>query len=114
MTILAVENASFAVGHVPLLDKTSFQLNQGEKVGLIGRNGAGKSSFLKILAGIQKLDEGQKIVQNGLKIVYVPQESVFDGEASVFDVVSQGLGDLRDVLRRYHQVSHALETQNPD
>ncbi|WP_038312903.1 ATP-binding cassette domain-containing protein, partial [Kingella kingae] len=104
MTILAVENASFAVGHVPLLDKTSFQLNQGEKVGLIGRNGAGKSSFLKILAGIQKLDDGQIIVQNGLKIVYVPQESVFDGEASVFDVVSQGLGDLRDVLRRYHQV----------
>lgn len=114
MTILAVENASFAVGHVPLLDKTSFQLNQGEKVGLIGRNGAGKSSFLKILAGVQKLDDGQLIIQNGLKIVYVPQESVFDDQASVFDVVSQGLGDLRDVLRRYHQVSHALETQHSD
>ena len=114
MTILAVENASFAVGHVPLLDKTSFQLNQGEKVGLIGRNGAGKSSFLKILAGVQKLDDGQIIVQNGMKIVYVPQESVFDDQASVFDVVSQGLGDLRDVLRRYHQVSHALETQHSD
>nr|WP_038334768.1 ATP-binding cassette domain-containing protein [Kingella kingae] len=114
MTILAVENASFAVGHVPLLDKTSFQLNQGEKIGLIGRNGAGKSSFLKILAGAQKLDDGQIIVQNGMKIVYVPQESVFDDQASVFDVVSQGLGDLRDVLRRYHQVSHALETQHSD
>nr|SMB77323.1 abcZ [Kingella kingae]SMB77326.1 abcZ [Kingella kingae] len=114
MTILAVENASFAVGHVPLLDKTSFQLNQGEKIGLIGRNGAGKSSFLKILAGVQKLDDGQIIVQNGMKIVYVPQESVFDDQASVFDVVSQGLGDLRDVLRRYHQVSHALETQHSD
>ena len=114
MTILAVENASFAVGHVPLLDKTSFQLNQGEKVGLIGRNGAGKSSFLKILAGVQKLDDGQLIIQNGLKIVYVPQESVFDDETSVFEVVSEGLGSLRDVLRRYHQVSHALETQHSD
>ena len=114
MTILAVENASFAVGHVPLLDKTSFQLNAGEKVGLIGRNGAGKSSFLKILAGVQKLDDGQLIIQNGLKIVYVPQESVFDDETSVFDVVSEGLGSLRDVLRRYHQVSHALETQHSD
>ena len=114
MTILAVENASFAVGHVPLLDKTSFQLNQGEKVGLIGRNGAGKSSFLKILAGVQKLDDGQLIIQNGLKIVYVPQESVFDNEASIFDVVSEGLGSLRDVLRQYHQVSHQLESHHSD
>ena len=114
MTILAVENASFAVGHVPLLDKTSFQLNAGEKVGLIGRNGAGKSSFLKILAGVQKLDDGQLIIQNGLKIVYVPQESVFDDKASVFDVVSEGLGSLRDVLRQYHQVSHQLESHHSD
>ena len=114
MTILTVENASFAVGHVPLLDKTSFQLNQGEKVGLIGRNGAGKSSFLKILAGVQKLDDGQLIIQNGLKIVYVPQESVFDDETSVFEVVSEGLGSLRDVLRQYHQVSHQLESNHSD
>ena len=75
MNILSVENASFAVGHVALLDKTSFQLDSGEKIGLIGRNGAGKSSFLKILAGVQKLDDGQIIVQNNLEIVYVPQES---------------------------------------
>ena len=114
MTILAVENASFAVGHVPLLDKTSFQLNQGEKVGLIGRNGAGKSSFLKILAGVQKLDDGQLIIQNGLKIVYVPQESVFDDETSVFEVVSEGLGSLRDVLRQYHHISHQLESNHSD
>ena len=114
MSIIAVENASFAVGHVPLLDKTSFQLNQGEKIGLIGRNGAGKSSFLKILAGEQKLDDGQLIIQNGLKIVYVPQESVFDDETSVFEVVSEGLGSLRDVLRQYHQVSHQLESNHSD
>ena len=114
MSIIAVENASFAVGHVPLLDKTSFQLNAGEKVGLIGRNGAGKSSFLKILAGVQKLDDGQLIIQNGLKIVYVPQESVFDDETSVFDVVSEGLGSLRDVLRQYHHVSHQLESNHSD
>ena len=114
MSIIAVENASFAVGHVPLLDKTSFQLNQGEKVGLIGRNGAGKSSFLKILAGVQKLDDGQLIIQNGLKIVYVPQESVFDDETSVFEVVSEGLGSLRDVLRQYHHVSHQLESNHSD
>ena len=109
MNILSVENASFAVGHVALLDKTSFQLDSGEKIGLIGRNGAGKSSFLKILAGVQKLDDGQIIVQNNLKIVYVPQESFFDKDATVFDTVAEGLGEIRDLLSRYHHVSHELE-----
>ena len=109
MNILSVENASFAVGHVALLDKTSFQLDSGEKIGLIGRNGAGKSSFLKILAGVQKLDDGQIIVQNNLKIVYVPQESFFNKEATVFDTVAEGLGEIRDLLGRYHRVSHELE-----
>ena len=109
MNILSVENASFAVGHVALLDKTSFQLDSGEKIGLIGRNGAGKSSFLKILAGVQKLDDGQIIVHNNLKIVYVPQESFFDKDATVFDTVAEGLGEIRDLLRRYHHVSHELE-----
>ena len=114
MNILSVENASFAVGHVALLDKTSFQLDSGEKIGLIGRNGAGKSSFLKILAGVQKLDDGQIIVQNNLKIVYVPQESFFDKEATVFDTVAEGLGEVRDLLRRYHHVSHDLEHNSDD
>lgn len=114
MNILSVENASFAIGHVALLDKTSFQLDSGEKVGLIGRNGAGKSSFLKILAGLQKLDDGQIIVQNNLKIVYVPQESFFDKDATVFDTVAEGLGEIRDLLRRYHHVSHDLEHNSDD
>ncbi|HGP4578618.1 TPA: ATP-binding cassette domain-containing protein [Neisseria meningitidis] len=109
MNILSVENASFAIGHVALLDKTSFQLDSGEKVGLIGRNGAGKSSFLKILAGVQKLDDGQIIIQNNLKIVYVPQESFFDKDATVFDTVAEGLGEIRDLLRHYHRVGHELE-----
>ncbi|WP_165007854.1 ATP-binding cassette domain-containing protein [Neisseria yangbaofengii] len=109
MNILQVENASFAVGHVALLDKAAFQLDSGEKIGLIGRNGAGKSSFLKILAGVQKLDDGQIILQNNLKIVYVPQESFFDNAATVFDTVAEGLGEMRGLLSRYHQVSHQLE-----
>ncbi|EGY52966.1 ATP-binding cassette domain-containing protein [Neisseria shayeganii] len=108
MTILAVENACFAVGHVPLLDHAAFQLDAGEKIGLIGRNGAGKSSFLKILAGVQKLDDGHIVMQNGLKTVYVPQESFFDNEASVFDTVSEGLGSVRELLRRYHHISQEL------
>ncbi|OSI12683.1 ATP-binding cassette domain-containing protein [Neisseria canis] len=114
MNILQLENCSFAVGHVALLANTSFQLDTGEKVGLIGRNGAGKSSLLKILAGVQKPDDGQLIVQNGLKTVYVPQESFFDASATVFDVVAEGLGDLRDLLRRYHQISLRLENEQSE
>ena len=111
MNILQAENLSFAVGHVALLDQAAFQLDAGERVGLIGRNGAGKSSLLKILAGVQKPDDGQLVLQNGLKTVYVPQESFFDPQATVFDAVSEGLGGLRDVLRRYHAVLAELEKQ---
>ena len=111
MNILQAENLSFAVGHVALLDKAAFQLDAGERVGLIGRNGAGKSSLLKILAGVQKPDDGQLVLQNGLKTVYVPQESFFDPQSTVFDAVSEGLGSLRDVLRRYHAVLSELEKQ---
>ncbi|PJO77866.1 ATP-binding cassette domain-containing protein [Neisseria brasiliensis] len=114
MNILQVENASFAVGHVALLDKAAFQLDSGEKIGLIGRNGAGKSSFLKILAGVQKLDDGQIILQNNLKIVYVPQESFFNNAATVFDIVAEGLGEMRGLLSRYHQVSHQLESSSDE
>ncbi|MDO5069163.1 MAG: ATP-binding cassette domain-containing protein [Neisseria zoodegmatis] len=109
MNILQAENLSFAVGHVALLDHASFKLDSGEKVGLIGRNGAGKSSFLKILAGVHKPDDGQLILQNGLKTVYVPQESFFDPQAAVFDVVAEGLGSLRDTLRHYYHISRQLE-----
>ena len=111
MNILQAENLCFAVGHVALLDKASFQLDAGERVGLIGRNGAGKSSLLKILAGVQKADDGQIVLQNGLKTVYVPQENFFDPKSTVFDAVSEGLGGLRDVLRRYHAVLSELERQ---
>lgn len=108
MNILSVDKACFAVGHVALLDHAEFQLDAGEKIGLIGRNGAGKSSFLKLLAGVHKLDDGHITQQSGLKLVYVPQESFFDESASVFDTVADGLGALRDVLRRYHRLSQEL------
>ncbi|MGF6148672.1 Uncharacterized ABC transporter ATP-binding protein YjjK [Kingella potus] len=111
MNILQAENLSFAVGHVALLDRAAFQIDSGERVGLIGRNGAGKSSLLKILAGVQKPDDGRLVLQSGLKTVYVPQENFFDPASTVFDAVSAGLGGLRDVLRRYHAVLAELERQ---
>ncbi len=114
MNILSVENACFAVGHVPLLDHAEFQLQQGEKIGLIGRNGAGKSSFLKILADVYKLDEGQIIRQNNLVTAYVPQESFFDPQATVFDTVAEGLGEVKTLLHDFHELSAQLSEHQDD
>ena len=77
MALITLSNAQLAYGHVALLDHTDFSLEEGERVGIIGRNGAGKSSMLKILAGIETPDDGTLTIQQGVRIAYVPQEPVF-------------------------------------
>jgi ABC transport system ATP-binding/permease protein len=74
MALITLLDAQLAFGHVPLLDHTDFALETGERVGLIGRNGAGKSSLLKILAGLEKTDDGTLQLQQNLRIAYVAQE----------------------------------------
>ncbi|MDL5030396.1 ATP-binding cassette domain-containing protein [Pelomonas sp. APW6] len=101
MAVLSLTNAHLAYGHVPLLDGANFSLETGERVGLIGRNGTGKSSLLKILAGIDKLDDGLLQLQLGLRSVYVPQEPVLRAEASIFDVVSEGVAEARELRERF-------------
>jgi ATP-binding cassette subfamily F protein uup len=101
MAILSLTNAHLAYGHVALLDGAAFSLEAGERLGLIGRNGAGKSSLLKVLAGQEKLDDGLLQMTQGLRICYVPQEPLFDPARSVFDVVSEGVAEARDVRARY-------------
>ena len=87
MALLSLSNAQLAFGHVPLLDSAAFSLEGGERLGLIGRNGAGKSSLLKVIAGLEKLDDGLLQMTQGLRIRYVPQEPVFDAGHSVFEAV---------------------------
>jgi len=112
MSILSLDNACFAVGHHPLLDHASLQLDSGEKIGFIGRNGAGKSTLLKILARVQKLDDGLLTIQNDQKIVYVPQESQFEEQMTVFDTIAQGLGELQTLLAEYHELSLHINDEN--
>lgn len=112
MSILSLDNACFAVGHHPLLDHASLQLDSGEKIGFIGRNGAGKSTLLKILAKVQKLDDGLLTIQNDQKIVYVPQESQFEEQMTVFDTIAQGLGELQTLLAEYHELSLHINDEN--
>jgi ABC transport system ATP-binding/permease protein len=101
MAVLSLGDAQLAYGHVPLLDGAAFALEAGERVGLIGRNGTGKSSLLKVLAGIEPLDDGLLQVQQGLRSVYVPQEPAFDAAATVFEVVSEGVAEAKALRARY-------------
>ena len=108
MAVLSLSDAHLAFGHVALLDGASFSLEAGERLGLIGRNGAGKSSLLKIVAGLEKPDDGLLQVTQGLRIRYVPQEPAFDEAASVFEVVSEGVAEAKAVRAEYE--AHAPGT----
>ncbi|WP_431264743.1 ATP-binding cassette domain-containing protein [Roseateles chitinivorans] len=101
MAVLSLSNAHLAFGHVPLLDGANFSLETGDRVGLIGRNGTGKSSMLKVLAGIEKLDDGLLQLEKGLTSVYVPQEPELRPEATIFDVVSEGVAEAKALRERY-------------
>ncbi len=114
MPHITLDNASLAFGHHPLLDKASFQLDPGERVGLIGRNGAGKSSLLKVIAGETKLDDGNVWRATSIRIVYVPQEPVLKTGHTVYEAVAEGLGDMQQVLVDYHAVTHSMGSADAD
>lgn len=114
MPIITLDNASLAYGHHPLLDHASFQLDLGERVGLIGRNGAGKSSLLKVLANQTKLDDGSVWQSPDARIVYVPQEPEMNPDLTVYEAVAEGLGQLQSLITEYHRLSHQMSIANAD
>jgi ATP-binding cassette subfamily F protein uup len=91
MALITLLDAQLAFGHVPLLDRAQISVESNERIGLIGRNGAGKSSLLKILAGTEKPDDGVMHVQQGTRIAFVAQEPLLDPDATVFTAASSGL-----------------------
>jgi ABC transport system ATP-binding/permease protein len=109
MALLTLQDAQLAFGHVALLDHTDFALEAQERVGLIGRNGTGKSSMLKILAGLEKPDDGSLQVQTGMRIAYVPQEPVLDLQSTVFEAASIGLADARSARDLYLSGADGLD-----
>ena len=101
MALITLLNAQLAFGHVALLDHTDIAIESAERVGLIGRNGAGKSSLLKILGGLEKADDGTLQLQQGLRIAYVAQEPVLNPADTVFAAVSAGVANVRAWIDQY-------------
>ncbi|MCJ0761690.1 ATP-binding cassette domain-containing protein [Variovorax terrae] len=101
MALITLLNAQLAFGHVALLDHTDFALESNERVGLIGRNGAGKSSLLKILGGLEKPDDGTLQLQQNLRIAYVAQEPVLDPDATIFEAASAGIANVIRLIDEY-------------
>jgi len=112
MSVISISNAQLAFGHVALLDHTEFSLEAGERIGLIGRNGTGKSSLLKVIAGLAKLDDGLLSFQQGLRIAYVAQEPEFNPQASVFDTVAAGVSNALELIAQYEQLTSELGTDD--
>ena len=103
MALITLLDAQLAFGHVPLLDHTGFSLEAAERVGLIGRNGAGKSSLLKILGSLEKPDDGILQLQQGIRVAYVAQEPILESEATVSEAVQAGLRVVLDLIEQYTQ-----------
>ena len=96
MALITLLDAQLAFGHVALLDHADFSLESNQRIGLIGRNGTGKSSLLKILAGLEKPDDGTLQLQQNLRIAYVPQEPSLDPHATTAYDLRMKAGDSQE------------------
>ena len=110
MTLLKFSDVSLAYGAMPLLDGVSWQIARGDRVCIIGRNGTGKSSMLKLVKGVQQADDGEIWRAPSLKIGELPQELPRADDRTVFDVVAEGLAGVGALLAEFHHLSQNIQT----
>lgn len=108
MALLGLQDVRIAFGGPPVLDAARFAIERGERVCLLGRNGAGKSTVMKLLDGTITPDGGDVVRQTGVTVTRLEQEVPDGVHGSTFDVVAEGLGEAGLLLARYHQASHAV------
>jgi ATP-binding cassette subfamily F protein uup len=111
MTLLALRNVSLAYGHRPLLAHVDFQIDAGERVCLVGRNGTGKSTLFRAVTGVATPDDGEIWRKDTLRVAHLEQEVPGDDDATVFDIVAGGLGELGALLTQYHHATHDTGTR---
>ena len=102
MPLITLDNISLRFSEKIILDEINATIHKGDKIGLIGRNGEGKSTFLKLLAGLISADDGDLKVQNRTTISYLEQQPPEDNSDTLFNIVAQGLGDAGKVIANYH------------
>ncbi len=112
MPLIKLSKVSIAFGTHDLLDKADLQLNVGERVGLLGRNGEGKSTLMKIIAGEILADDGEVRRKSGLKLALLDQSLELSNTDSIYDVVAGGLGEVGEWIKRYHTLSIAMDGED--
>jgi ATP-binding cassette subfamily F protein uup len=113
MPLLRLEEISLAYGHFPLLARVDFQIDGGERVCLVGRNGTGKTSLFRIIAGAVTPDEGEMWRMDTLRVAHLEQEVAPETDQTIFEVVAGGLGQLGSLLTEYHQITHQATPTGP-
>lgn len=111
MALIGLYEISLAFGASDIFDALSLELGEGERIALLGRNGAGKTTMMKVIAGEMEVDCGKVIFQKGIKVALLPQEVPPGIKGSVFDVVLSGLGGQVKLLADYHHIAHRLQTE---
>ena len=114
MALLGMQEVSIAFGGPPVLDHASFQIERGERVCLLGRNGVGKSTLMKLLDGTLAPDSGAIIRRSGASVARLEQEVPDNVIGSTFDVVADGLGEAGLLIARYHDASHRVAVEESD
>lgn len=112
MTLLSLNKVHLGYGS-PLLDGVSFSIEKGERVALVGRNGTGKSTFLKLLDGRIQADDGQIAIADGVRIARLDQEVPLETSGSVFDIVATGLGPIGEAIQKFHHLTSDMLDPTP-
>ncbi len=106
MSLLSLTNVSLAYGHHPLLQHVDFQIDKGERVCLVGKNGTGKSTLFRIISQQAEPDEGEIWRKGGLRVAYLEQDVPTDSNQTIYEVVASGLGEMGQLLTDYHNAIH--------
>jgi ATP-binding cassette subfamily F protein uup len=113
MPLLRLDNISLSYGYLPLLAHVQFQIEAGERVCLVGRNGTGKTTLFHVITGDAVAEAGEVWANEGLRVAHLEQDVPPDNEQTVFQVVASGLGELGRLLFEYHQATQQAAAAEP-
>jgi len=108
MELIRIAQGELAFGEDSILDKANLTVKTGERVCLVGKNGAGKSSLMKVLMGKQNLDDGQILMSSNIKLAMLEQDPPESSDLSVFDYVAQGVAENAELIKKYHHLIHII------